>query len=381
MKATCLCLFVLCFISVIYCDLDEFINLNEVEINLPYLQKRTVNINGIETQPKLRILSIDGGGVKEIVTSQILVSLEEKIQQLTGDESANIGDYIDVIAGTSAGTTSALALLSGYNAKELLNIWETENQNIFGKKQILGGISKAEYNTKSLDNLLQKYFTDNMTLSSLENRSYAISAYDIGNQISGTFTRNSNHNRGDFLIWEAGKAGTAAPILFPSAEITSKSNQSFTFVDGGIGGGSPVIIALTAAYQDYGSQFSIPDTVVLSLGTGSDNIRVSGEQNWGAEQWVKNGGLNILFAAPDVGFQDQAKRIFDGYGVGEQFGRIQYDKQNPVYGPLSSCNSVSNNDADYDPQNIQYLEECGADLANQYETLIFTFAKYFTGLN
>ena len=50
-----------------------------------------------------RILSIDGGGIRGIIPAQILVSLEEKLRQQTGDRGARIADYFDLIAGTSTG--------------------------------------------------------------------------------------------------------------------------------------------------------------------------------------------------------------------------------------------------------------------------------------
>ncbi|KAJ4973234.1 hypothetical protein NE237_006408 [Protea cynaroides] len=50
----------------------------------------------------ITILSIDGGGVKGIIPSTILVELESMLQDLDGDD-ARIVDYFDMIAGTSTG--------------------------------------------------------------------------------------------------------------------------------------------------------------------------------------------------------------------------------------------------------------------------------------
>src|SRR5947207_3704233 len=51
----------------------------------------------------MRILSIDGGGIRGIIPGQVLVALEKKIQQLSGDNSKRIADVFDLIAGTSTG--------------------------------------------------------------------------------------------------------------------------------------------------------------------------------------------------------------------------------------------------------------------------------------
>ena len=51
----------------------------------------------------MRILSIDGGGIRGILPGQILVALEEKLQKKSKNEAARIADYFDLVAGTSTG--------------------------------------------------------------------------------------------------------------------------------------------------------------------------------------------------------------------------------------------------------------------------------------
>ncbi|KAL0372376.1 UNVERIFIED_CONTAM: Patatin-like protein 2 [Sesamum calycinum] len=50
----------------------------------------------------IRILSIDGGGIRGIIPGVILAFLESRLQMLDG-EDARLADYFDVIAGTSTG--------------------------------------------------------------------------------------------------------------------------------------------------------------------------------------------------------------------------------------------------------------------------------------
>ena len=58
-----------------------------------------------ESKQKLtRILSIDGGGIRGVIPGQILVILEEKLKNKTGNQDARIADYFDLIAGTSTGS-------------------------------------------------------------------------------------------------------------------------------------------------------------------------------------------------------------------------------------------------------------------------------------
>jgi Patatin len=50
-----------------------------------------------------RILSLDGGGLRGIISAEVLKYVEQKLQDFTGNSDARIADYFDLIAGTSAG--------------------------------------------------------------------------------------------------------------------------------------------------------------------------------------------------------------------------------------------------------------------------------------
>ncbi|KAG5224007.1 patatin protein [Salix suchowensis] len=66
-------------------------------------------LNGRSSEPEnqgdlITILSIDGGGVRGIIPSEVLSVLELKLQKLDEDnKDARIADYFDFIAGTSTG--------------------------------------------------------------------------------------------------------------------------------------------------------------------------------------------------------------------------------------------------------------------------------------
>ncbi|KAH9316393.1 hypothetical protein KI387_025020, partial [Taxus chinensis] len=54
------------------------------------------------TERVATILSLDGGGVRGIMQGVILTFLEEKLQELDGQD-VRLADYFDIIAGTSTG--------------------------------------------------------------------------------------------------------------------------------------------------------------------------------------------------------------------------------------------------------------------------------------
>lgn len=64
-----------------------------------------------------KILSIDGGGIKGIYVAQLLSQIEKKIGQ-------PIGEYFDMIAGTSTGGLIALAITNKVPCEQISRFYE-----------------------------------------------------------------------------------------------------------------------------------------------------------------------------------------------------------------------------------------------------------------
>ena len=86
----------------------------------------------------MRILSIDGGGIRGILPGQILISLEEKLKTKSGDPLARIGDYFDLVAGTSTGAILGAAYICPneegrpkFSAQEAVNFYLEDGDEIF----------------------------------------------------------------------------------------------------------------------------------------------------------------------------------------------------------------------------------------------------------
>ena len=60
---------------------------------------------------KVRILTIDGGGIFGILAVENLIALEEIIREETGDDNAALSDYIDFVVGSSIGGIIATSIL------------------------------------------------------------------------------------------------------------------------------------------------------------------------------------------------------------------------------------------------------------------------------
>ncbi|KAJ6744353.1 PATATIN-LIKE PROTEIN 2 [Salix purpurea] len=75
----------------------------------------------------ITILSIDGGGVRGIIPSEVLCALESKLQKLdVENKDARIADYFDFIAGTSTGGLMT-AMLTTPNADKRRPLFEAKD--------------------------------------------------------------------------------------------------------------------------------------------------------------------------------------------------------------------------------------------------------------
>ena len=91
-----------------------------------------------------RLLSLDGGGIKGLVLTRMLLSLEKEF----GTE--RIIDHFDWVAGTSTGGILALALATGKTVLECQSLYFRLKDQVF--------VDSKPYNTKPLEELLQQTF-------------------------------------------------------------------------------------------------------------------------------------------------------------------------------------------------------------------------------
>ena len=89
------------------------------------LQEPRERLPWYNSQP-FRILSIDGGGIRGIFPATILATLE---RDYLGGQS--IGDYFDLVAGTSTGGIIALGLGAGLSAPEIERMYMDEGHLVF----------------------------------------------------------------------------------------------------------------------------------------------------------------------------------------------------------------------------------------------------------
>ena len=322
---------------------------------------------------KIRILSIDGGGIRGILPGTILDWLETEINRQNPNGPARIGDYFDLIAGTSTGgILSCLYLAPGadgkakYSAREALDLYLEHghaifDRNLWEKISSGDGIIHSRYPAGELEKWLEKYFGDT-TLRELI-RPSLIPAYEMTDRKAVFFT-SSDAGRDDmynFRVKDVARATAAAPTYFEPAHIESLSHQQWALLDGGVFANNPALCAYAEARK---TPFSIclkdpekPDRpsaknmLLISIGTGAVKKPYDFKKMQGA------GELRWLEPIIDILMSGNAETV--DYQLRQIFLTLEAADQSDYY-RLEPALKESSPEMDLaTPENIQNLHQAG----------------------
>jgi patatin-like phospholipase/acyl hydrolase len=239
-----------------------------------------------EKQPQRKILALDGGGIRGILTLEILAQLEKLLATAAGTgDKFRLSDYFDYIGGTSTGAIIAAGLARGMSVGELLSFYQATGPAMFDKSFILNRI-KYLYKSEPLAKELQKTFgaTTDLTPANLKTLLLVVtrnvttdSPWPIS---SNPLARYNDQTRPDcnlFIpLWQLVRASTAAPVYFaPEVLQWDKKDPSktFKFVDGGVTPyNNPAFLMWRMATQ---APFNLnwptgeQNLLVVSVGTGA----------------------------------------------------------------------------------------------------------------
>ncbi|MES2772558.1 MAG: patatin-like phospholipase family protein [Bacteroidota bacterium] len=257
------------------------------------------------SKSKVRILSLDGGGIRGIIPATIMVEIEYRLQLKTGDSNVRIADYFDLVAGTSTGgILTGLYLCPSENgrprftAAEALDLYLKKGDLIFQmdflqKASKLYVIFNEMYPQEPIETLLKAYFGDTMLSELL--KPCLITSYDIRNRRGHFFTSIDAKckNIYDFKLADVCRATSAAPTYFEPAQINSAQGSDYTLVDGGVFVNNPTLCAYSEARTINFSEVlagkkpdkpTAKDMLIISIGTGTVKKPYKFEE-------VKNAGL------------------------------------------------------------------------------------------
>jgi uncharacterized protein len=243
------------------------------------------------------ILSMDGGGIRGIMTAILLQRLEES--------HPGFLNQIDLFAGTSTGGLLALGLAAGRSPAEMRKLYQESGDKVFADTILddvrdLGKLVGADYSLGPLKLALTEQFGARR-LDSIHKK-VLISSFDLDNEHPDPARRSwkakffhnypGDDSDGDQSIVDVALRTANAPTYFPIYQ---------GYIDGGVVANNPSMCAVAQAVHPNSGGQRIEDLILLSIGTGYNPRYVaSRDGDWGLAQWaphlvhlVLEGGSNL----------------------------------------------------------------------------------------
>lgn len=264
----------------------------------------------------LRILSLDGGGIKGLFSAALLAKLEEKYCE-------NIVDHFDLITGTSTGGLIAIGLGLGLRPREMVQFYVNHGPKIFSNRLGWRGMLKwvlRKYPQAALRAAVQdaSAFGDKTLGESVKR--LVIPSYNLGIDKVRVF-KTPHHPRlkTDWKIpaWKVALATSAAPTFFPVCTDIAKMR----LVDGGVWANNPSLVGVTEAISLLNAR---PEQIkVFSIGTTDyRNHRRKALDSGGILQWIrKQDVIDVISRGQSVGVNGQ---------VGLLLGQESFHRIDPV---------------------------------------------------
>jgi len=252
----------------------------------------------------IRILSIDGGGIRGIIPALVLARLEA----MAGEPVAKL---FDLIAGTSTGGILALGLTCPeepgssrpkFKAADLVKLYKDNGRQIFSSSHwhhltSLRGVLDERYSSAGVESVLEESFgVTNLSQSLVD---VVVTAYEI-EQREPFFFRTEYARKPprpdetfDYPMWEVARATSAAPTYFEPHLLRGKRpGERYALVDGGVFANNPGMCAWADAKRRFGNR----PVVVVSLGTGqlTRPYPYDRARDWGLAGWARP-VLEIIF--------------------------------------------------------------------------------------
>ena len=103
-----------------------------------------------------KLLSLDGGGIRGVLTLEILAEIEDIVRSKLGTDAV-LGDYFDYIAGTSTGAIIAAGLSRGMPVSEIRAVYDEHGKEMFDSAFILDRY-RYKFDSARLQLLMQRTF-------------------------------------------------------------------------------------------------------------------------------------------------------------------------------------------------------------------------------
>lgn len=249
----------------------------------------------------VKVLSIDGGGIRGIIPAMVLAEIERRTKK-------PISKLFDLVCGTSTGGILALGLTRPnsagkpqFTADQMVSLYEQNGERIFSRSvwhkiHSVWSIADQKYPSDGIEHVLQEYFGVARLKDALTD--VLITAYEIEKRFPFFFksrhARNPKKKGYDYPMKQVARATSAAPTYFEPAKIpTGKSSGYYALIDGGVFANNPAMCGYAEIKTTHPKAEGI---LLLSLGTGELTRRLAYDdaKDWGLLEWAQP-VLSVIF--------------------------------------------------------------------------------------
>ncbi|CAI9767465.1 unnamed protein product [Fraxinus pennsylvanica] len=355
---------------------------------------------------KICILSIDGGGMRSIISGKALAYLETALKNKSGNPDARIADYFDVAAGTGVGGIFTAMLFATndrnrpvFHADETWKFLAAEGKKIYHSsksnhpkanffKRAFNKKTGSDNATTGLEMAMKAAFKDEKTGRNLTLKDtlkpVLIPCYDLSSTAPFLFSRaDALESDGyDFKLWEVCLATSAEPGVFDPVCMESVDGSTrCVAVDGGLAMNNPTAAAITHVLhnkQEFPFVRGVEDILVLSLGSCGQLLEGSFDfdqvKKWKAKDWARP--LARISGDSSAELVDHAVAMAFGHSRSGNYVRIQANG-------LSFGRSGANVDTDPSPSNVKMLAGIADEMLKQknVESVLFSGKKIGEQIN
>src|SRR5256885_12678414 len=240
------------------------------------------------TGPK-RMLSLDGGGVRGVISVAFLERIEALLSAQAG-EGVRLGDWFDLIGGTSTGAIIATGLALGKSTGELKDIYHQLAPHAFRRSRFRIPFLQPKFDVAGLRREIEAIVGE-LTLDSPELRTGlgivakrvdTASLWIVANNPRapywGTPREGNFIGNGHYKLVNLLRASTAAPTYFEPESIPILEKVEGLFIDGGVSPHNNPALALFMMTQlkPYGLcwETGADKLTIVSIGTGGYRQRL-----------------------------------------------------------------------------------------------------------
>lgn len=228
-----------------------------------------------------RILALDGGGIRGILTLEYLAAIEAHLRDRYKNGDLVLCDYFDLIGGTSTGSIIAAGLACGMTVDALKKLYRGIGTDIFQESFWRRGLLVPKFDSDALQRALDAQLGADTVLGGdrvrtglmiMTKRLDTGSPWPLHNHPDAPYAKQDGALRLTHVV----RASTAAPTYFKPEAITISARDGHTvngaFVDGGVSPfNDPALqLLMVAALHGHGFRWhSGKDKLLLiSAGTG-----------------------------------------------------------------------------------------------------------------